>query len=355
MEALRTQLDNLQWEVNRLDAENRRLREQDPETTSRVDCETELERAKGDVTELSGRVDEYERRLAESAEALEDATRRASEAERRSTELADELQAWTGSGKRTPDAESEGEREEERAELEQALAESEKNTAAMRGEIAKLREELRVQKEPDREAVLQTELKCLHAVEEERRKWEERESRWNDKIMLVVEELRAAGRSGVPKEEVLELKKELEATKNRLNSAEAMVSGLSEANEQLRRENHTLLRKHDGRERQQRRTEGAPVTQDRMEGLRATRISEAPCSTRSPSNATSVPGIALATVNATWSPWIAGETAGGVDTGGLDSFSLWSSTRPTYVRLPRAPLMSVGTNKPPTTTLIDYS
>ena len=39
MEALRTQLDNLQWEVNRLGAENRRLRDGDPETSSRLDKE----------------------------------------------------------------------------------------------------------------------------------------------------------------------------------------------------------------------------------------------------------------------------------------------------------------------------
>ena len=45
-EALRTKVDNLQWEVNRLDVENQRLRSQNPESTSRVELEDELQRAK---------------------------------------------------------------------------------------------------------------------------------------------------------------------------------------------------------------------------------------------------------------------------------------------------------------------
>ena len=54
-ETLRTKVDNLQWEVNRLDAENRRLRDDNPETAARVDLEAELEWAKGDVVMLTER------------------------------------------------------------------------------------------------------------------------------------------------------------------------------------------------------------------------------------------------------------------------------------------------------------
>ena len=51
MEALQTKLDNLQWEVNRLDGENQRLRDEDAEASVRVDLEAELEQSKGEVTE----------------------------------------------------------------------------------------------------------------------------------------------------------------------------------------------------------------------------------------------------------------------------------------------------------------
>ena len=59
MDALRTQADNLQWEVHHLDVENRKLKEQNPEG---VDHEAELER---DVAELTDNVRTYEQQLAE--------------------------------------------------------------------------------------------------------------------------------------------------------------------------------------------------------------------------------------------------------------------------------------------------
>ncbi len=52
-EALRTKVDSLQWEVNRLDVENRRLRAADEEATLRVDLESELEQTRQDVTTLT--------------------------------------------------------------------------------------------------------------------------------------------------------------------------------------------------------------------------------------------------------------------------------------------------------------
>ena len=48
MEVLRTQVDNLQWEVNRLDAENRRLWDGDAQASSRFDLEAELEESKAE-------------------------------------------------------------------------------------------------------------------------------------------------------------------------------------------------------------------------------------------------------------------------------------------------------------------
>ena len=92
------------------------------------------------------------------------------------------------------------------------------------------------------EAVLQhTELRCYRALEEERLQWEERELRWCDKITGVEEELRAALRPSVNNDRLLELERLLESTTSKLRSTEAMLSGLSEENEQLKRENHTLI------------------------------------------------------------------------------------------------------------------
>ena len=49
MEALRTQLDNLQWEVNRLESENRILKDQDPKASERLDLEHRVEEAEKEL------------------------------------------------------------------------------------------------------------------------------------------------------------------------------------------------------------------------------------------------------------------------------------------------------------------
>ena len=46
MEALRTQNDSLQWEVNCLDAENHKLRSANLDAGQRVDLEAKLEQTK---------------------------------------------------------------------------------------------------------------------------------------------------------------------------------------------------------------------------------------------------------------------------------------------------------------------
>ena len=66
MEALdlRTQNDNLQWEVNRLSAENQKLRSENPHLSARVDLKAELDEASRDVATLTNQVQTYETRLA---------------------------------------------------------------------------------------------------------------------------------------------------------------------------------------------------------------------------------------------------------------------------------------------------
>ena len=72
MEALRTRNDNLQWEVNRLGAENQKLRSEYPDLSARVDLETELERAQSDVVTLTNQVQTYQSQLAELRASTED-------------------------------------------------------------------------------------------------------------------------------------------------------------------------------------------------------------------------------------------------------------------------------------------
>ena len=73
VEALRTQIDSLQWEVNRLDAKNLKLRSQSAEASTRVDLEAELERTKQDVAGLTEQLRAYQLRAEESERAAADA------------------------------------------------------------------------------------------------------------------------------------------------------------------------------------------------------------------------------------------------------------------------------------------
>ena len=94
MEALRTKVDGLQWEVNRLDAENRKLRDEKPEQGDRLDLAAELERAKGDVAELMKQREGDEREI-------DNTKRRADAAERRVTELEARVRELEGESERS--------------------------------------------------------------------------------------------------------------------------------------------------------------------------------------------------------------------------------------------------------------
>ena len=59
MEALWVQLDNLKWEVNRLDVESRQLREADTEASKLVELQADLEQSKAEVAALTERVRAY--------------------------------------------------------------------------------------------------------------------------------------------------------------------------------------------------------------------------------------------------------------------------------------------------------
>ena len=84
MEALRIKIDNLEREVERVTVENRKLREDDPGASERLDREAELQ---SDVAELTNRMEVLQQQLAERISAAEDAEVRAGQAEARAAEM----------------------------------------------------------------------------------------------------------------------------------------------------------------------------------------------------------------------------------------------------------------------------
>ena len=87
MEALRTQLDNLQWEIQHLQVENRKLREDHPNATELVDREAEVERASKAEAAMRSRVKSLEEQLADGATLAAESEGRAADAERKIVEL----------------------------------------------------------------------------------------------------------------------------------------------------------------------------------------------------------------------------------------------------------------------------
>ena len=79
MEALQLKVDNLQWEVSRLDRENQKLREEHPGRGERADLETELERAQEDVASLTQQLKQAQAGAAEAEGPAEDADQRVAE------------------------------------------------------------------------------------------------------------------------------------------------------------------------------------------------------------------------------------------------------------------------------------
>ena len=84
MEALRIKIDNVEREVERVTVENRKLREDDPGASERLDREAELQ---SDVAELTNRMEVLQQQLAERISAAEDAEVRAGQAEARAAEM----------------------------------------------------------------------------------------------------------------------------------------------------------------------------------------------------------------------------------------------------------------------------
>ena len=227
MEALRTKIDGLQWEVHRLGAENRKLREDNPGASERIDREAELEKTKYDVAELTNHVKVLERQLAEGTSTVEDAESRAERAEARAaeleklTEIADRSVAGTMS-------------EEETTRLRAAVRVNEESLGEAQRELREWERRWSAQERQDQVAkevlLQQAELSRYRAVEEERLKWEARESRLFTQLTATREELQTARTATADTEEYRRTEEQLQRLTDELHAVESLVRSVTEEN-----------------------------------------------------------------------------------------------------------------------------
>ena len=95
MEALRTRIDTLQWELNQLRVENWRLKEENPEASRLVTLEAELEGARGDVARLTERVSVGEREVTSECTRADTASRTQEEEAIKLSDTQEQLRAAT--------------------------------------------------------------------------------------------------------------------------------------------------------------------------------------------------------------------------------------------------------------------
>ena len=245
MEALRTRVVSLQWEIHRLGVENRHLREENPEVSGTLQ---QLEGAKREVAELTDRTSELERRLTETARAAEDAAQRVQRAETRAEEL-----ETRRLGERT---DGHGGEAEASLEIERLRADNERSLREVQQELAeqgtRLGEEERRNRAAREDLLQRAELERYRALDEQRQKWEARETRLIARLEAVEEELGALGDSTSRAADNEHLKEQLRSLASDLQAVQSLVSSLTEQNHELARENKRL-------DSENRQNQGEPV------------------------------------------------------------------------------------------------
>ena len=169
-EALKTQIDSLQWEINRLDAENRKLRESNLERSQFIDLESELAL---DVTNLTGEVDSQRQQLHER-------DLRITESERKLTEAESVIEELRENASQLEEASNEAEHRRSEAELE---------LMTMNSKVTHLSETCAILQQENQQQTRDSELKRYQAIEEEQKKWEARESRLVNEILELKRQL----------------------------------------------------------------------------------------------------------------------------------------------------------------------
>ena len=226
MEGLRTKLDGLQWEVNRLEVENRRLREGDAEASARVDLEGELERSKAELAQMAARVEESAAQAADQAQAAE---RRARETEELAGHQEQALEEIRTRLQETVE-ELRVERRESTA-VRNTLAASEERSGALEEELARLEDELRTKSEEVGRQRAALELERYRWMEETTKKWEARESRLLDQLDKMGRTHAGGGDNAVLCEQ---LQEKLVLVTEEVHSYEGVVGELKAENEGLR-------------------------------------------------------------------------------------------------------------------------
>ena len=223
MEGLRTRL---QWEVNRLEVENRRLREGDAEAGARVDLEGELERSKAELAQMAARVEESAAQAADQAQAAE---RRARETEELAGHQEQALEEIRTRLQETVE-ELRVERRESTA-VRNTLAASEERSGALEEELARLEDELRTKSEEFGRQRAALELERYRWMEETTKKWEARESRLLDQLDKMGRTHAGGGDNAVLCEQ---LQEKLVLVTEEVHSYEGVVGELKAENEGLR-------------------------------------------------------------------------------------------------------------------------
>ena len=218
MEALRTKCDSLEWEVHRLRAENRKLREENPEASERVDCAAELERTKETVVELTDCLDEKTREKDNEETRAEEAEQRAIELEQLAERKEDvEEVARLCATLRT--------KEEDLAKAERALSEWESRWC-----------ERDVQQRATEEAMLQrAKLERYQVLERERQRWQERENRLLAQLAEIKQELRETRTV-----DYKQLNNQLQSMGKGWQAVESVVHSLAQENQQFATVNRRL-------------------------------------------------------------------------------------------------------------------
>ena len=226
-------MDSLQWEIHRLEVENRHLREENPEVSGTLQ---QLEGAKREVAELTDRKSELERRLTETARAAEDAVQRAQRAETRAEELE--------TRRLEEETDGHGGEAEASLEIERLRADHERSLREVQQELAeqgtRLGEEERRNRAAREDLLQRAELERYRALDEQRQKWEARETRLIARLEAVEEELGALGDSTSRAADNEHLKEQLRSLASDLQAVQSLVSSLTEQNHELARENKRL-------------------------------------------------------------------------------------------------------------------
>lgn len=232
MEALRTKIDGLQWEVSRLDSENRKLRDANVEASERVDLEAELDQLKQDYAGLKTELAASKKGLSDAQESLATVECRATEAESEVERLEKDIQTMR-------EASYGG-----LAEMEQAselrfqlddtlleLSDSKKSLTMATSEVDGLKEKLEAQRET---MAKEAELNRYRCLEEERTKWEAREERivvQLEGVRAELADLKSSRADPTLPARLITAEDRLLAAKKEIESKDQTIADLSGANE----------------------------------------------------------------------------------------------------------------------------